>query len=108
MRAARAMRAGRAVRAGLALAAAVALAGCEGNGTDKTRDYGLDAKPLQELKAGIWIDPEGCDHWIINDGTEGYMTARRAPDGRPVCSGRPPGGVATGPYKEGSPYAGLL
>lgn len=97
-----------AVRVMLALAASVALAGCEGNGFDKTRDYGLDSKPLSQLKAGIWIDPEGCDHWIINDGAEGYMTARRQPDGKPVCSGTPPGGIATGPYKSGSEFSGLM
>jgi hypothetical protein len=84
------------------------LAGCEGNGFDKTVDQGIDAKPLSQLKAGIWIDPEGCDHWIINDGAEGYLTARRAPDGKPVCSGKPPGGYATGPYKSGSEFAGIL
>lgn len=83
----------------------LALAGCEGNGSDKTRDYGLDGKPLSQLRAGIWIDPEGCDHWIVNDGAEGYMTARRTPDGRPVCSGKPgEGGVATGNYKS-SPFS---
>jgi len=53
--------------------------------TDTTRDYGLDSGNLAEMKAGIWIDPNGCDHWIIDDGVEGYMSPRLRPDGTPVC-----------------------
>ena len=53
--------------------------------TDTTRDFGLDAGPLSEMQAAIWIDPNGCDHWIIDDGVEGYMTPRLRPDGTPVC-----------------------
>ncbi len=34
---------------------------------------------------GIWIDPDGCEHWAMDDGTEGYMAPRRTRDGRPVC-----------------------
>lgn len=52
---------------------------------NKAIDRGFDAKPLIELQAGIWIDPNGCHHWIIDDGVEGYMDARHYPDGRPVC-----------------------
>lgn len=37
---------------------------------------------------GIWIDPDGCEHWAMDDGTEGYMDARRTRDGRPVCHRR--------------------
>ena len=22
----------------------------------------------------IWIDPDGCEHWVIDNGIEGYMT----------------------------------
>ncbi|WP_444462521.1 OmpA family protein [Rhodobacter capsulatus] len=33
----------------------------------------------------IWIDPDGCEHWAMDDGTEGYMDARKTRDGRPVC-----------------------
>jgi hypothetical protein len=75
---------------------------CEGDGTDKTSDYGIDRKSLTELKAGIWIDPNGCDHWIVDDGLEGYLSARLTPDGKPVCSGKAPGGYAYGPYRDGS------
>jgi hypothetical protein len=52
---------------------------------NKAIDRGFDAKPLTELHAGNWIDPNGCHHLIIDDGVEGYMDARRYPDGRPGC-----------------------
>ena len=52
---------------------------------NKAINRGFDAKPLTELQAGIWIDPNGCHHWVIDDGVEGYMAARPYPDGRPVC-----------------------
>jgi hypothetical protein len=51
---------------------------------NKAIDRRFDAKPLTELQAGIWIDPNGCHHWIIDDGVEAYMDARRYPDGRPL------------------------
>ena len=78
---------------------------CEGDGTDKTSDYGIDRKPLTELRAGIWIDPNGCDHWIVDDGLEGYLSARLTPDGKAVCSGKAPGGYAYGPYRFGSKFS---
>lgn len=33
----------------------------------------------------IWIDPDGCEHWTMDDGAEGYMDIRLTRDGRPVC-----------------------
>lgn len=68
---------------GLTIVAA-SLSACVGT-TDTTRDFGVDAGDLSAMKAGIWIDPNGCDHWIIDDGVEGYMTPRLRPDGTPVC-----------------------
>jgi len=76
------------------------LAACDK--VDKTVDRGLDAKDLSTLKAGIWVDPTGCDHWIIDDGVEGYLSQRLDRKGKPVCSGVAPPGVATGPFKAGS------
>ncbi|MFA7432058.1 MAG: hypothetical protein WCZ23_18030 [Rhodospirillaceae bacterium] len=78
-----------------------ALAACEA--TDKTHDRNMfDHKDLSQLKAGIWVDPEGCQHWIIDDGVEGYMDLRRTPDGKPVCSDEFPKNTASGPFKAGS------
>jgi len=85
----------------LLTAAALSLAACSAKG-DKTVDRGLDAKPLTELQAGIWVDPNGCDHWIIDDGIEGYLSQRLDRYGKPVCSGAAPPSTAVGPYKKGS------
>ena len=49
------------------------------------RDYGIDGKKLTQLQATIWTDPLGCEHWISDDLSEGYMTARRKRDGTPMC-----------------------
>ena len=83
------------------LVAALGLSACSET-TDKTVDRGYDTKDLSHLKAGVWVDPQGCDHWIIDDGLEGYLSQRLSPDGKPVCSGAAPPGVATGPFKQGS------
>ncbi|MGX9351042.1 hypothetical protein ACS3QZ_07565 [Shimia sp. W99] len=86
----------------LLLSLAAGVAACD-NKVDKTVDRGWDSKHLSQLKAGIWVDPNGCDHWIIDDGFEGYLSQRLDPYGKPVCSGAAPPGVATGPFKKGSP-----
>lgn len=94
-------------RAATAVVLLASLAACDVPKNDKTVDNGIDSKHLSQLKAGIWIDPEGCDHWIIDDGVEGYMTSRRLPNGKPVCSGKGAAnnpGVATGPFKSGSNF----
>ncbi len=33
----------------------------------------------------IWIDPDGCEHWVMDDGAEGYMSPHVRRDGTPVC-----------------------
>lgn len=33
----------------------------------------------------IWIDPDGCEHWVMDDGFEGFMTPHVNRDGIPVC-----------------------
>ena len=71
------------------LGAVLVLSACENSGSDKSVDRGWDSKPLSELQAGIWIDPNGCDHWIIDDGFEGYLSPRLDHQGRPICSGTP-------------------
>ncbi|MEK0162426.1 hypothetical protein VWZ88_08500 [Phaeobacter sp. JH20_36] len=88
-------------RTALLASLAIGLSAC-GDKVDKTVDRGFDSKDLSQLKAGIWVDPTGCDHWIIDDGVEGYLSQRLAPDGRPVCSGVAPPNTAVGPFKSGS------
>lgn len=51
-------------------------------------DYGFDSKKLTSLQGTIWTDPVGCEHWVIDDGVEGYLSARRDRSGKPVCPGR--------------------
>lgn len=92
----------------LIAAAAGSLAACSDVGPDKSIDRGVNAHHLSTLKAGIWIDPEGCDHWIIDDGVEGYLTARLDDYGKPICSGAGPAATAVGPYKSGTPIADPL
>lgn len=87
------------------ISAVFLLGACEGlidGKNDLTRDRGLDAKPLADLQAGIWIDPNGCDHWIIDDGIEGYLSQRLGRDGKPVCSGPALANQTTGDFQAGS------
>ncbi|WP_210730448.1 hypothetical protein [Roseicyclus persicicus] len=50
-------------------------------------DRGRDAGSLSQLEAGIYIDPDGCHIWMIDDGLEGYWSRRRDPvSGLPVCT----------------------
>ena len=105
------MRKVRAIKSAILLAAGLFLVGCEGvfeRESDKTIDQGLDAKPLRELKAGIWIDPNGCDHWIVDDGLEGYLSQRLDRDGKPVCSGTALANTTLGDFKRGSSIIDLF
>ncbi|MGR3637605.1 MAG: OmpA family protein [Shimia sp.] len=33
----------------------------------------------------VWVDPDGCEHWVMDDGVEGYMTPHVNRQGVPVC-----------------------
>lgn len=33
----------------------------------------------------IWVDPDGCEHWVMDDGWEGYMSPHVNRQGIPVC-----------------------
>jgi len=91
------------VKITLEIAAVTALAACEGRtGADKGIDRGTDTGDLSQLIAGIWVDPNGCDHWIIDSGVEGYLSARLDKYGKPVCSGAASANVATGNFKGGA------
>lgn len=47
----------------------------------------LSDRPVTgKIEWGLWVDPDGCQHWWADGGTEGYMVARRDPKtGKPVC-----------------------
>ena len=85
------------------LSVVLVLAGCAELGPDKTQDDSIDSKELTSLRAGIWVDPNGCDHWIIDDGVEGYLSARLdRRTGKPVCSGIAPPTQTVGDFKGGA------
>lgn len=74
-----------------------------GNRANKTTDVGLiDRSDLASMRAGIWVDPNGCQHWIIDDGVEGYLSARLDANGRPVCDGDGEPTYAYGIFKGGA------
>jgi OOP family OmpA-OmpF porin len=82
------------VRKTATLAGLLALAACGAKAVNE--DTGLDSKPLSDLKAQIWVDPNGCQHWFIDDGVEGYLSPRRNRDGTPICdASKSRGGVAS-------------
>ncbi len=66
---------------------AVLLAGCE-SASDGAGivDGGFDTGPLRDGVANVWVDPDGCQHWVIDDGIEGYMSPRLNRDGTPRCN----------------------
>lgn len=96
------------IKTKIALLGLLAVAACDTRGPDKSVDRGINAHHVSTLVAGIWIDPDGCDHWIIDDGVEGYLSERSTPDGRPVCSGVADPTMAVGPFKAGSPIPDIL
>jgi hypothetical protein len=117
--------AARPLRPALVLALATALSGCgaERFGFEGTQNYsgpdsvvatgqdqGVDDSDLIDGQAGIAYDPDGCQVWIIDDGIEGYATARFDPEtGLPVCDDRHPPGTLLGPYESDSaPFADAI
>lgn len=74
------------------------------NSYDNTSDRHLGVpNHLSNMRdAGIWVDPQGCDHWMVDEGIEGYMSPRLDPYGNPVCSGIAPPTVAVGRYRRGT------
>ena len=66
--------------------AATLLAACERDGdSNAITDSGIDGGFLRDGAANVWIDPDGCQHWYIDDGLEGFMTPRLNRDGTPKC-----------------------
>ncbi|MGC9371126.1 MAG: hypothetical protein ACP5DX_16445 [Paracoccaceae bacterium] len=91
------------------LTAGAMLTACDVTPEDKSVDRHVAGnQDLSQLKAGIWVDPNGCDHWIIDDGVEGYLSQRLDKYGKPVCSGVAEPNTAVGPFKEGGEIADTL
>ncbi|AML50340.1 MULTISPECIES: hypothetical protein [Falsihalocynthiibacter] len=81
----------------LVAAVAVAVSACTPK-TDQSVDRFIDSGSLaSKVKWGVYVDPDGCDTWIADDGIEGYAVARLEPrTGARVCSGVLPVGEAAG------------
>jgi hypothetical protein len=96
----------------LVFGAAFFVAGCTGGGTGNRagliaigEDRGLDRGSLSQLEAGIYIDPDGCHIWMIDDGVEGYWSRRRDPvSGLPVCTPVAPPNSVIGDIRAGSTF----
>lgn len=74
------------MRSVILVVAATSLVACERSGSsDDVTDGGVDGGFLRDGVANVWIDPDGCQHWYIDDGLEGYMTPRLNRDGTPKC-----------------------
>ncbi len=46
-------------------------------------------RPTEDAEAyvpAIWIDPDGCQHWAMDDGQRGFMDMVLTRDGKPVCN----------------------
>jgi len=49
-----------------------------------------DGEGGKQLRATIWVDPDGCEHWVMDDGLEGFMSSHLDRNGKPVCRGMAP------------------
>lgn len=47
--------------------------------------HGAIAQQSERYIPGVWIDPDGCEHWVMDDGVEGFMSPHLRRDGTPVC-----------------------
>lgn len=70
-----------ALQAGLAMACATATALALGAGMASAQQTIVGERYVPT----IWVDPDGCEHWVMDDGVEGYMTPHVNRDGIPVC-----------------------
>lgn len=43
------------------------------------------AQTGERYEPAIWIDPDGCEHWVMDDGAEGFMSPHLTRQGLPVC-----------------------
>lgn len=67
--------------AGIAMIAALALQTSAADAQTRSqqgRDQGIYVPT-------IWVDPDGCEHWVMDDGAEGFMTPHTNRQGIPVC-----------------------
>jgi outer membrane protein OmpA-like peptidoglycan-associated protein len=56
-----------------------------GGGTRRDGSAAVIDGARDALVPTIWVDPDGCEHWVMDDGQRGYMDARVDRKGKPVC-----------------------
>ncbi|MFY0681069.1 MAG: OmpA family protein [Thalassovita sp.] len=44
-----------------------------------------NATRSERYEPAIWVDPDGCQHWVMDDGAEGFMSPVLTRQGLPVC-----------------------
>ena len=67
-------------------AAAVALTMVASTADAQNRLFGGNRQQSSEnYTPTVWIDPDGCEHWVMDDGLEGYMSPHTNRQGIPVC-----------------------
>lgn len=67
--------------AGAALVATLALQG----GAIGAQTASQQGRDQGQYIPTIWVDPDGCEHWVMDDGAEGYMSPHTNRQGIPVC-----------------------
>jgi outer membrane protein OmpA-like peptidoglycan-associated protein len=71
--------------ASLTLAAAIALPATFAASTADAQTRSQQGRDKGVYTPTIWVDPDGCEHWVMDDGVEGYMTPHTSRQGIPVC-----------------------
>lgn len=70
---------------GRAVLAAASIAGLALGATAAQAQVISGAVDGQRYAPTIWIDPDGCEHWVMDDGAEGYMDLKVNRQGIPTC-----------------------
>lgn len=76
----------KAIRVSLAgVTAAILALAVSGNVATAQSSTSSNTTTGEKYIPGIWVDPDGCEHWVMDDGFEGYMTPHVSRQGIPVC-----------------------
>lgn len=71
--------------ASLSLAAVIALPTLMAPTVSQAQTASQQGRDKGVYTPTIWVDPDGCEHWVMDDGAEGYMTPHVNRQGIPVC-----------------------
>lgn len=54
-------------------------------GTARAQEAGQRIVKGERYIPAIWVDADGCEHWVLDDGAEGFMSPHLTREGLPVC-----------------------